>query len=160
MSNPLALAESWICVVFGPKKKQQNLKGYTHDISLNCSTCQTKILWNLWLSNVTAKLICFVAPPSLCLSLHIFFYPILREPLNKIFVQCHCQCAQNPSLDNTYQLQIIQWSYVLKSILTQHFCPFCPAEQPPSSLSWQASILPQIEVAKQKLFSSRAFNLY
>ena len=109
------------------KKKQQNLKGYTHDISLNCATCQTKILWNLWLSNVTAKLICFVAPPSLCLCPHMFFYPILREPLNKICVQCH---RQNPSLDNTYQLQIVQWSYVLKSILTQHFCPFCPAAAP------------------------------
>ena len=66
----------------------------------------------------------FVVPSSLCLCLHIFFYPILGESLNKICDQCH---RQNPRLDNTYQLQIVQWSYLLKSILTQHFCPFCPA---------------------------------
>ena len=127
MNNPLAPAKSWF-VLYLDQKKQQIVKHYNiHDISLNCVTCQKKILWNLWLSNVTAKLICFVVPSSLCLCLHIFFYPILREPLNKICVQSHRQCAQNPSLDNTYQLQIVQWSYLLKSILTQHFCPFCPA---------------------------------
>ena len=94
MSNPLALAGS--VLYLDQKKKQQNLKGYTHDISLNCATCQTKILWNLWLSNVTAKLICFVAPPSLCLSLHIFFYPILRVASQQDFCSMSLSMRSKP----------------------------------------------------------------